>query len=77
MKDFEKFQADELTLLRTELQRSGLDSFQVAELLSAFLMQRGYGVCNDDARNAAAHIEASGCTLPCLQEALEKLAFVM
>jgi len=77
MKDFEKFKEDELTHLRTELQRSGLDSFQVAELLSEFLVQRGYGVSNDDARGAAAHIEASGCTLPCLQEELEKLAFVM
>jgi len=77
MKDFEKFKADELTHLRAELQRSGLDSFQVAELLSAFLSERGYGVSSDDARSAAAHIEASGCALPCLQEELEKLAFVM
>lgn len=77
MSDFERFKSDELNHLRVELQRSGLDSFQVAELLAAFLAQRGYGVSTDDARTAAAHIEASGCTLPCLQEELEKLAFVM
>jgi hypothetical protein len=77
MSDFEKFKADELALLRTELQKSGLDSFQVGELLSGFLVQRGYGVSAEEARAAAAHIEASGCTLPCLQEELEKLAVFM
>jgi hypothetical protein len=77
MKDFEKFKEDELNYLRAELLRSGLDSFQVGELLAAFLVQRGYGVSSDDARSAVAHIEASGCALPCLQEELEKLAFFM
>jgi hypothetical protein len=77
MNDFEKFKADELNLLRGELQRSGLDTFQIAELLAAFLIQRGYGVSSSEARSAGARIEASGCTLPCLQEELEKLAFVM
>ena len=77
MEDFEKFPDEELCMLRTELLRSGLDSFQVAELLAGFLGQRGYGVSSEEARVAAAHIEASGCALPCLQEELEKLAFIM
>jgi hypothetical protein len=77
MTRFEKFSADDLTYLRSELLRSGLDSMQVAQLLTAFLGQRGYGVSAEDARAAVADIEAAGCTLPCLQEHLERLAFVM
>jgi hypothetical protein len=77
MKDFEKFPADDLTLLRSDLLCAGLDNFQVGELLAGFLVQRGYGVSPYEARAAAAHIEASGCALPCLQEQLEKIAFMM
>ena len=77
MKDFEKFPDEELSILRNELKGAGLDSFQIADLLAGFLAQRGYGVSTDQARAAAACIEASGCALPCLQEELEKLAFVM
>ena len=77
MKDFERFPDEELSLLRDELKCAGLDSFQIAELLAGFLAERGYGVCSEQARAAGAHIEARGCTLPCLQEELEKLAFMM
>jgi hypothetical protein len=77
MKDFEKFPVDDLALLRTELRCAGLDSFQVGELIAGFLAQRGYGVSANEARVAAAHIEAAGCTLPSLQEHLEKIAFMM
>lgn len=77
MSAFEKFKSEDLYTLRAELLQSGLDSFQVAELLAGFLAQHGYGVSNDEARHAAARIESVGCSLPCLQEELEKLAFVM
>ncbi len=77
MNAFEKFPDDELCLLRNELLHAGLDSFQVADLLAGFLVQRGYGVSNEQARSAAVLIESQGCTLPCLQAELEKLAFVM
>jgi hypothetical protein len=77
MTAFEKFKFDELHTLRGDLLQSGLDSFQVAELLAGFLSQHGYGVSNVDARHAAARIESVGCSLPCLQEELEKLAYVM
>ena len=77
MMDFEKFTDDDLCCLRNELLHSGLDSFQVADLLAGFLAQRGYGVSNEQARAAAVYLEARGCTLPYLQEQLEKLAFVM
>lgn len=77
MSAFEKFSADELKTLQDELRQSGLDSFQSAELLSAFLVQHGYGVSNHEARDAATRVEQGGFTLPHLQEELEKLAWVM
>jgi hypothetical protein len=77
MSEFEKFPESELTSLREELRQSGLDSFQAAELLLAFLAARGYGVSNHEARFAAARIESVRCSLPRLQEELERLAWVM
>lgn len=77
MATFEQFPPHELKTLREELMQSGLDSYQVAELLAGFLTQHGYGVSSDHARAAAATQEIVGCTLPRLQEELEKLAFVM
>jgi hypothetical protein len=73
----EKFTAADLFSLREELKQSGLDSWQAAELISAFLSARGYGVSNRAARSAASRIESVGCSLECMQEELEKLALVM
>ena len=73
----EKFAATDLSSLRAELMQSGLDSWQAAELISAFLSGRGYGVSNHAARSAASRIEAFGCSLKSMQEELEKLALVM
>lgn len=77
MNSFEKFPQDELKTLRDELRQSGVDSFQSAELLAAFLVQHGYGVSNHQARVAAARIEQVGFALPLMQEELEKIAWVM
>jgi hypothetical protein len=73
----EKFSATDLSSLREELMQSGLDFWQAAELISAFLNVRGYGVSNHAARGAASRIESVGCSLKTMQEELEKLAFVM
>jgi hypothetical protein len=73
----EKFTATDLSSLREELMQSGLDSWQAAELIGAFLSGRGYGVSSHDARGAASRIESVGCSLKCMQEELEKLALVM
>jgi hypothetical protein len=75
--NIEKFTATDLSCLRDELTQSGLDSWQAAELISSFLAVRGYGVSNFEARGAATRIEAVRCSLKCMQEELEKLAFVM
>jgi len=77
MRSFEQFPQDELRNLRDELRQSGLDSFQSAELLAAFLVQHGYGVSQLEARDAAGRIELIGSDLPHLQEELEKIAWMM
>ncbi len=74
---FEKFPIADLSGLREELMQSGLDSWQAADLITAFLSGRGYGVSNDAARTAASRIESVGCTIQCMQEEFEKLAQVM
>jgi hypothetical protein len=73
----EKFTVTDLSSLREELKQSGLDSWQAAELVSAFLSARGYGVSNHAARHAVSRIESFGCSLKSMQEELEKLALVM
>jgi hypothetical protein len=73
----EKFTATDLSSLRGDLMQSGLDSWQAAELIGAFLSGRGYGVSNHAARSAATRIESVGCSLQSMQEELEKLALVM
>jgi hypothetical protein len=73
----EQFAAADLTGLRDDLMKSGLDSWQAADLISSFLAARGYGVSTQDARTAAFRMESVTCSLPCLQEELEKIAQVM
>jgi hypothetical protein len=73
----EQFDKADLTGLREDLLKSGLDSWQAADLISSFLSARGYGVSNQDARKAAFRMESIACSLGCLQEELEKIAQVM
>ncbi|MDQ2834204.1 MAG: hypothetical protein M3Y50_10740 [Acidobacteriota bacterium] len=73
----ERFAEDDLTGLRADLMKSGLDSWQAAELISSFLNNRGYGVSKHDARKAVFRMESIACSLGCLQEELEKIAQVM
>jgi hypothetical protein len=73
----EKFADADLTGLREDLMKSGLDSWQAADLISSFLAARGYGVSTHDARTAAFRMESITCSLRCLQEELAKIAQVM
>jgi hypothetical protein len=73
----EKFAEADLSGLREDLLKSGLDSWQAADLISSFLAGRGYGVSNHAARKVATSLELRGCSLKCIQEELEKLALVM
>ncbi|MDE1154883.1 MAG: hypothetical protein PW735_04035 [Acidobacteriaceae bacterium] len=73
----EKFTPGDLLLLRHELLQSGVDSFQAAEIVANFLTGRGYGVGSQEARGAAAVIEAAGATPERIQQELERVARVM
>jgi hypothetical protein len=73
----EKFGLTELTNLRNELMASGLDSFQGAQVLSAFLAGRGYGIGTEQARDVVLRLETAGCTYDCMQQELERVALVM
>ncbi|AFL87305.1 hypothetical protein Terro_0984 [Terriglobus roseus DSM 18391] len=72
-----KFTAEDVASLRGELASSGLDSWQAAELVSSFLAARGYGISSDGARSVITRIDATHCTLECMQQELETLALVM
>jgi hypothetical protein len=72
-----KFTTMELESLRKELLQSGLDTWQSAELVSVFLMGRGYGVSREHAADAALKIEGMGCSLTCMEQELERIALVM
>jgi hypothetical protein len=73
----ERFSETDLRGLREDLMKSGLDSWQAADLISSFLAARGYGVSMQDARSAAFRMESISCSTQCLQEELEKIAQVM
>jgi hypothetical protein len=73
----EKFAAAELANLRDELTQSGLDSWQAGEVLSAFLMTRGYGVNSQQARDAVVRMEGGNCSYEYMQVELERVALVM
>ncbi len=73
----EKFSTSELSDLRDELQQASLDSWQAAEVLSAFLIDHGYGVNQSRARDAVTRMESSGCSYECMQAEIERVALVM
>jgi hypothetical protein len=73
----EKFNTNDLTVLRNELLRSGVDSFQAADIVANFLTGRGYGCSTHEARNAASKIEVCGSRAEHIQAALELAARVM
>jgi hypothetical protein len=73
----EKFAANELTTLRSELLQSTIDYWQAAQVLAAFLAGRGYGVIPEQARDAVVRLEGAGCSFECMQRELERVALVM
>ncbi len=73
----EEFSDADLSSLRDELTKAGLDSWQGADLISSFLVERGYGVSTLDARKAAPNMESAASSLQSLQAELKRLAYVM
>lgn len=73
----EKFPAAELSGLRTELMQSGVDSFQAAEMITAFLASRGYGADPVQVREVVTRLESNACPVDCIQQELERVAWTM
>ncbi len=73
----EKFTPSDLVALRVELLRSGVDSFQAAEIVTSFLSGRGYGISSHEARGVASRIEVPGVTAEGIQKELELVALAM
>lgn len=73
----EKFTHSDLLTLRSELLRSGVDTFQAAEIVASFLSGRGYGISSHEARSVATRIETPGTTTEHIQAELERVARVM
>jgi hypothetical protein len=73
----EKFPTTELTGLRTELMQSGVDTFQAAQMVTAYLAGRGYGVDLEMVREAVVRLEGNACSVECIQQELERVAYVM
>lgn len=73
----EKFPAAELAGLRTELMQSGVDTFQAAQMVTAYLAGRGYGVDPEMVREAVVRLEGVACSVECIQKELERVAYVM
>ena len=73
----EKFSMSELEKLRAEMAQSGIDSWRAAEVVSAFLTGRGYGVDNATMRAAVTRIDPFGGSIDSMQAVLETVAYVM
>ncbi len=73
----EKFTHSELDSLRSNLQRSTLDTWQAADVISGFLSGRGYGASSEHLRSALQEVNWSTHSLERMQATLEQIAFVM
>jgi lipopolysaccharide biosynthesis regulator YciM len=73
----EKFSMSELANLRCELMQAGIDSWQAADVVSAFLVGRGYGVDTASVRAAITRMDAYSGTPDTIQAVLETVAYVM
>jgi hypothetical protein len=72
----EKFSDADLTGLRDELRHANLDSWQAADVISQYLVTRGYGVSTRAARSTASRLESTGYAVERMKEEFEKLAMV-
>ena len=72
----EKFPVADLTGLREELLHANLDSWQAADVISNYLVTRGYGVSATGARSSASRLESTGYSVERMREEFEKLAMV-
>jgi hypothetical protein len=71
------FPISDLAGLRDELLQSGLDTWQVAELIARFFASHGFGISHDKARSAAARVSALCGSLDGMKTEFERLALPM
>jgi hypothetical protein len=76
-KRVERFTTTELLGLQCDLQQMELDALQAADLLSAFLNGRGYGVHPERLQDLLARLESTGGDTTSMQTELEHVALVM
>lgn len=67
----------EVELLRREMRRTSLDSFQGAEAIRMFVTDRGYGISKESAWGIARHVEGPHQNLEVFHQELETLALMM
>jgi hypothetical protein len=73
----EKFSMSELANLRNELLESRIDTWQAADVVSAFLVGRGYGVDTVSVRDVVTRLDTFAGSTDAMQEVLEAVAYVM
>jgi len=73
----EKFTSSELAMLRERLLKSRTDSWQAAELVSDFLVGRGYGVNAGAMRTAVPGLAMLRASHDAMQAMPETVAYVM
>ena len=57
--------------------KSGLDTWQAADVISGFLSGRGYGANAEQLRTAVQWLDVTANNVDRMQEALERIAMVM
>ena len=72
-----KFTTAEVTSVRLQLLEGTPDPFETAEILRAFLIDRGYGVSSAGVLDAASRVGAAGCSFAAVQAGLEAVALIM
>ena len=72
-----KFTQEDVADLRSELLSSGLDNWQAAELVTSFMVTRGYGVSAEGARSVAYGLDASQICLESMHQRMEQIALFM
>jgi hypothetical protein len=72
-----EFNPAEVKNLRRLMLDHRLDGLQAAELMRAYLLECGYGICPESALDAACRVGGAGCTLEAIQSELQRLALVM
>lgn len=73
----EQFSLTDLANLRSNLIHASIDNRQAAEILTLFLMGRGYGVDSEKVPEAVIRLERLAASPESMQAEIERVAMVM